>query len=197
MTRRSNAPDPGVGGAADDYPEHARLRQNLADWYDSTGFADDEIEYQRLGILAEIDQRAMWDREAGDVRRYAASITPVPPDPIATQLVRDMNRLEAEGRVVWNDWTRNWEKPRPAAAVYRDRDPLTADALLSRFDQVRPIRGGWTARCPAHEDRHPSLSIKRGDRWWLTHCHAGCSSRAICAAVGLTVSDLALGGDDG
>jgi hypothetical protein len=108
-----------------------------------------------------------------------------------------MIRYEDEGRVVWNDWTRNWEQPRPSPVTYRDHDPLTADALLSRFDQVRPTRGGWQARCPAHDDRSPSLSIRRGDKWWLTFCHAGCSTRAVVSAVGLTVSELALDGHDG
>jgi putative DNA primase/helicase len=46
--------------------------------------------------------------------------------------------------------------------------------LLARFDGVKQLRPDrWAARCPAHEDRNPSLSITRRDRW-LLHCHAGC-----------------------
>lgn len=41
----------------------------------------------------------------------------------------------------------------------------------------------WTARCPAHEDQRPSLSISaRGGRV-LVHCHAGCRQRAVIAAL--------------
>lgn len=44
----------------------------------------------------------------------------------------------------------------------------------------------WQARCPAHEDRTPSLSITRGDdRRALVHCHAGCTVEEITRAIGL------------
>ena len=50
---------------------------------------------------------------------------------------------------------------------------------------------GWQAHCPAHDDRHPSLSIAEGDdgRVLLT-CHAGCPVEAIAEALSLTVADL-------
>jgi hypothetical protein len=43
---------------------------------------------------------------------------------------------------------------------------------------------GWTARCPAHDDRDPSLSIsisKEGKT--LIHCHAGCSQDQVIEAL--------------
>ena len=50
---------------------------------------------------------------------------------------------------------------------------------------------GWSARCPAHEDRRPSLSVSEGDDGRaLVRCHAGCTVDAICNAVGLRVADL-------
>ena len=50
---------------------------------------------------------------------------------------------------------------------------------------------GWSARCPAHEDRRPSLSVSEGDDGRaLVRCHAGCTVDAICDAVGLQVADL-------
>jgi putative DNA primase/helicase len=39
------------------------------------------------------------------------------------------------------------------------------------------------ARCPAHEDRRPSLSIRPGEKSVLLKCHAGCSTSAIIAAL--------------
>jgi len=64
-------------------------------------------------------------------------------------------------------------------------------AILSRLEGVRRSGGGWSARCPAHEDRRASLSIGEGDDGRaLVHCHAGCTADAICAAVGLRVADL-------
>lgn len=42
------------------------------------------------------------------------------------------------------------------------------------------------AICPAHDDHHPSLSIRLADGRVLLHCFAGCSPRDIYAAIGLT-----------
>ena len=43
---------------------------------------------------------------------------------------------------------------------------------------------GWMARCPAHDDRTPSLSIRdANDGKVLVRCHAGCDQKAIIAAL--------------
>jgi putative DNA primase/helicase len=41
----------------------------------------------------------------------------------------------------------------------------------------------WMARCPAHDDREPSLSIKDADGRVLVHCHAGCDQQRVVAAL--------------
>ena len=65
------------------------------------------------------------------------------------------------------------------------------EALLAKLPGARQSGTGWSARCPAHEDRRASLSIAEGDDGrTLIRCHAGCSVDAICAAVGLTQADL-------
>jgi hypothetical protein len=67
-----------------------------------------------------------------------------------------------------------------------------ADKFLPRLDRVRE-RGKfqWTAICPAHEDKSPSLSIRVAeDGRLLLICFAGCSAAEIVAAVGLELSDL-------
>lgn len=69
---------------------------------------------------------------------------------------------------------------------------MTVDQVLSRLKGVKPTGdAAWIARCPAHDDRDPSLSIGLGtdDRVLLT-CHAGCSAEEIVGAVGLTMTDL-------
>jgi hypothetical protein len=49
----------------------------------------------------------------------------------------------------------------------------------------------WKARCPAHEDRKPSLSISEGaDGRVLMICRAGCEIKAVLAEHGLTLRDL-------
>ena len=63
--------------------------------------------------------------------------------------------------------------------------------FLSRFEGVQQSGGGWVAKCPAHGDDNPSLSIARGeDGRWLVYCHAGCSAEAIVESIGLKMCDL-------
>jgi hypothetical protein len=50
---------------------------------------------------------------------------------------------------------------------------------------------GYKMRCPAHEDKSPSLGISEGsDGKVLLHCYVGCSLQSICDAIGITVRDL-------
>lgn len=54
--------------------------------------------------------------------------------------------------------------------------------------------GSWIARCPAHADRSPSLSVKRGgDGRALVRCHAGCDIVSVVKALGLGLRDLFTG----
>jgi hypothetical protein len=69
---------------------------------------------------------------------------------------------------------------------------MKADAFLSRLDKVQP-RGGpasWIARCPAHNDKHPSMTIAEIEGTVLVHCFAGCSIEDILAAVGMEYGAL-------
>lgn len=69
---------------------------------------------------------------------------------------------------------------------------MNAEKLLSRLHKVRRNeKGEWTACCPAHDDKHPSLSIKETeDGKVLVHCFSGCSAFDIVSAVGLDLTDL-------
>jgi hypothetical protein len=69
------------------------------------------------------------------------------------------------------------------------------DLVLSRLRSsgIKPRSSGkdFTCRCPAHDDRSPSLSIGPGDDGRaLVHCHAGCTPAAILDAIGLSSRDL-------
>ena len=51
--------------------------------------------------------------------------------------------------------------------------------------------GKWLARCPAHDDKHPSLSVAEGDDGRvLVKCWSGCGAAEVVAAVGMSFSDL-------
>lgn len=66
------------------------------------------------------------------------------------------------------------------------------DTLLDRLTGVKATRQGrWQARCPAHDDRSPSLAItETSDGTVLIKCWAGCSASEIVGAVGLDLKDL-------
>ena len=68
---------------------------------------------------------------------------------------------------------------------------MTIDEFLSRLEKVKKNGSGWMARCPAHEDRHASLSVGVGDdERVLARCMAGCLTADVVAALGLTLADL-------
>ena len=70
---------------------------------------------------------------------------------------------------------------------------MTVVDLLARLDQASTRGAGkWAARCPAHEDNSPSLSITEGERGILVKCWAGCTLHKITAALDIRVADLFL-----
>lgn len=63
--------------------------------------------------------------------------------------------------------------------------------VLRELSDVTRTRNGWTARCPAHDDDRPSLSLAVGDDGRvLIHCFAGCTPAQVVAAVGMRMADL-------
>jgi hypothetical protein len=76
------------------------------------------------------------------------------------------------------------------------------ERVLEQLDALgakpRPTKSGWQARCPAHEDRQPSLSLSEGeDGRVLVHCFAGCPPERILSALSLTFGDLGPSGEGG
>jgi hypothetical protein len=69
---------------------------------------------------------------------------------------------------------------------------MSADILVSRLEGVRSRGlGRWLARCPAHDDSSPSLSVlEKDDGRVLLHCFSGCSVEEILLATGLEFDAL-------
>ncbi len=70
-----------------------------------------------------------------------------------------------------------------------------ADPVREIFLRIKSAKatgsGQWQACCPSHDDNKASLSIKRGDDGRaLLHCHAGCSVKDVCKALGITEAAL-------
>jgi hypothetical protein len=60
---------------------------------------------------------------------------------------------------------------------------MTAEAIAKALGG-RKAGAAWMARCPAHDDRAPSLSIAETcDGKVLVRCHAGCDQRDVIAAL--------------
>ena len=66
------------------------------------------------------------------------------------------------------------------------------DRVLAKLDKVRRRQSGqWSACCPAHSDRGPSLSIRETPGGAvLLHCFAGCTVEAVVASIGIDLPDL-------
>lgn len=69
---------------------------------------------------------------------------------------------------------------------------MSAESITARLNGLRRTgRGRWAARCPAHKDRGPSLSVRElDDGRVLLHCFAGCEVGAVLGALGLDMADL-------
>lgn len=78
-------------------------------------------------------------------------------------------------------------------AVMNVSSERPVDKLLSRLQGVKEIgKRRWRARCPAHDDEHPSLDIRESDDGTLLlQCRSqNCSAESICKAVGFGLRDL-------
>ncbi len=65
------------------------------------------------------------------------------------------------------------------------------ELILDKLPDALPCGEGWQARCPAHDDQKPSLSIGEGaDGRALLNCHAGCTLEQICDALDLSPGQL-------
>lgn len=70
---------------------------------------------------------------------------------------------------------------------------MKAEKLLERLEMVRKTgTGKWIARCPAHDDGTPSLSVTEieGGNRLLIHCHGGCGALDVLQKIGLDWSAL-------
>jgi len=63
--------------------------------------------------------------------------------------------------------------------------------ILSRLEKVKGRNGAYTACCPAHSDKSPSLAIRElDDGRILMKCFGGCSVQEIMGAIEMEMEDL-------
>jgi hypothetical protein len=104
--------------------------------------------------------------------------TPEPDDTVET-VVSTVASAESKAKRGRTRQVRTQPETRPVAKV------------LARLRNVTPSGNGWSARCPAHNDRCNSLSVAEGgDGRALIFCHAGCDVVDVVEDLGLTMGDL-------
>ena len=65
------------------------------------------------------------------------------------------------------------------------------EQFLERLDKVRKSGKGYSACCPVHNDRSPSMTITEKDGKVLCYCFScGATGEAVAEALGLPVSAL-------
>ena len=65
-----------------------------------------------------------------------------------------------------------------------NRSTPDAEAVAKALGGAKRNASGWVARCPAHDDHNPSLSLSdAGGGKVLWHCLTGCSQEAVMAAL--------------
>ncbi|WGH21110.1 DNA primase/helicase [Arthrobacter phage Cassia] len=69
---------------------------------------------------------------------------------------------------------------------------MTLADLIARLDDVETTPDGYLVHCPAHADSKQSLRLTVSDQGKvLLRCRAGCETKDVVAALGLTMRDLA------
>jgi hypothetical protein len=166
-----------------------------------------------LEMRREVARRAI-ERDRAEAREWA-EVSPAvdPDDPVAraaTEFLRKMLEAESSGVAHWTGDGR-WSNEVPKwilnrAASPRSKGRLNQVSATSRrkftesdikrsFRKVRQTSpDSWTACCPAHDDRHPSMTIRRGRTHWLFKCWSqGCTWIEILNAAGLRDIDTRIG----
>ncbi|AYN57757.1 DNA primase/helicase [Arthrobacter phage DrManhattan] len=69
---------------------------------------------------------------------------------------------------------------------------MTLADLIAKLDDVETTSDGYLVHCPAHADSKQSLRLTVSDQGKvLMRCRAGCDTKDVVAALGLTMRDLA------
>ncbi|MGE4307378.1 MAG: toprim domain-containing protein [Novosphingobium sp.] len=84
----------------------------------------------------------------------------------------------------------------PASSIIRTYRDLETEAA----DLVKRLGGIWTpgggmCRCPAHNDRTPSLSVRVGEKALLFKCFAGCETIDVMRAIRRLDMSIPTGGE--
>jgi hypothetical protein len=67
---------------------------------------------------------------------------------------------------------------------------ITPRDIASLLEGGKKAGNGYILKCPAHEDKTASLKVSPGHKGTVMFCHAGCSTPAVLAKLGLRREQL-------
>ena len=65
----------------------------------------------------------------------------------------------------------------------------TYEENLKHFTVVKRTDNKAQCKCPAHDDKTASLTISKGEKKTIFHCHAGCEISNVLSAAGLKLEE--------
>lgn len=151
-------------------------------------------------LLKEFSQVIVWLEDGGSLRLLQTVWQTRPADGPAVCVAHNLGGPKDPGRILaaHNGDGRALLRRRIEAAVPMEQVTDLLAAVVQRLKAEKQPGRTYSARCPFHDDRHPSLSVFKGDDGaWCFRCHSGrCgvggSLALLGAALGLVESPPAL-----
>lgn len=106
--------------------------------------------------------------------------------------VGDMSGIVGRmSKIISNEERQAVQQRRHLSKHWRGEAIMTSsDRISTAFGLPSSAPGTYKVRCPAHDDRKPSLSVTIKPDKALVKCLANCPTDAVLQKVGLTLSDL-------
>ncbi|MDR7400545.1 MAG: AAA family ATPase [Armatimonadota bacterium] len=152
-------------------------------------------------VLRGFDRIVIWLEDAGSCQLLRALVATRPADGPELAVAHNLPGPKDPGRILAEDRVRGPGRVLRAVQAARPVQAVAdlLQAVVSHL-QARPSGRGYSARCPFHEDRVPSMSLFPGEDGWRWRCHAascGLSGRLelLGAVLGLVAVE-ALGRPD-
>lgn len=109
----------------------------------------------------------------------------MPPDYNSEAALNEAANIENERQRKMDDLSVRIEQAKRNSRS-KPSSTIRAVEIAGALNAQRAGEGQWVAKCPAHDDKTPSLSISDGDNGTvLVHCFAGCSQTAVIDALRL------------
>lgn len=141
----------------------------------------------------------VWDGETWlngqDAIDHILSAKPCPSELVPIRqdiLCRQLNHREKQGNPEQIEvWRQRLQTHYCRHYLSKHRLQTLAE-LLSKLDRVTESGEGWSACCPAHLDRRPSLSVNfdKSEGRFLLKCHRDCKFDDIVHEAGMTMNEM-------